>query len=112
MQPREQTAHAEAVMAYYQSGVTHLGREWMIAKLGQGREFQLLKAFQNEGHWCGQINGGRKEATGTKDPVMGKGRPLLNWQPPLPWQRLWTNYSIKLDIRESNFIRVSRRMKR
>lgn len=26
-------------MANYHSGVTHLGRDWMMPKLGQGREF-------------------------------------------------------------------------
>lgn len=61
-------------MAYYQSGVTHLGREWMIAKLGQGREFQLLKAFQNEGTlvWTDQ----RREKRGYRDkgPCDGKGK--------------------------------------
>lgn len=31
---------------------------------------------------------------------------------PLSLQRPWTNYSIKFDIRESNFIRASRRMER
>lgn len=49
MQPREQTVLAKGVMAKCQSGVTHLEREWMIPKLGQGREFWLLEPFQNEG---------------------------------------------------------------
>jgi hypothetical protein len=48
VQPREQTVLAKEVMANYQSGVTHLGRGWMISKPGQGREFGLLEAFQNE----------------------------------------------------------------
>ena len=75
MQPREQTVLAKAVIANYQSGVTHLGWEWMIPKLGQGREFQGLGAFQNEGILVWKtLWGGEKRGYWDKGLCDGKGK--------------------------------------
>lgn len=62
----------------------------------------------------GVVSGGRKGATETKRVCDEKEKTNLPCAAasPSPLQRPRTNYSIKFDIREANFIRASRRMKR